>query len=180
MVFRVVGIFAVFSLVSACYTPAPSMADADGSRTIPVAGVFAGRAAPAPVAAPTPPALPPVAAPPPPVPQKIVLRGVNFEFDSDAIRSDDQAVLDAAIEALRADPAVKVKITGFTDSTGPDAHNQMLSKRRAASVGDYLSSKGVDSSRLTVDGMGPSNPVADNATRDGRAQNRRVELSTSR
>ena len=176
---QAIAIFAVLSLVSACYTPAQSTAQADGARTIPAAGVFAARSAP--VAAPTPPpALPPVAAPAPPVPKKIVLRGVNFEFDSDAIRSDDKAVLDAAIDALRSNPAVKVKISGFTDSTGPETYNEGLSERRAASVSAYLSANGIDASRLTIEGNGPASPVADNGTRDGRAQNRRVELSTSR
>ena len=180
MVFRVVAVFAVLSLVSACYTPAQSTADA-GSGTIPLAGVFGGRSKAAPVAAPTPRrALPPVAAPPPPVPKKIVLRGVNFSFDSDAIQPEDKAVLDAAIEALREDPGVKVKISGFTDSTGPEAYNQALSERRAAAVRDYLGSRGIAQGRLSSEGMGTSSPVADNGTRDGRAQNRRVELSTSR
>ncbi len=117
---------------------------------------------------------PPVAAPPPP--KRIVLRGVNFGFDRSEVRGDDKAVLDAAIETLRENPNARVKIAGFTDDVGTEEHNQGLSERRASAVLEYLMNGGVEAHRLASVGYGPSNPVADNSTSDGRSQNRRVEL----
>lgn len=116
------------------------------------------------------------APPPAPVAQKIVLRGVNFDFDSARIRPDAQVVLDAAAEILNENPGAKVRVVGHTDSTGPEAYNQGLSERRARSVVDYLVSQGVARNRLTAVGVGEAQPVASNDTRDGRAQNRRVAL----
>jgi OOP family OmpA-OmpF porin len=86
-------------------------------------------------------------------------------------------ILQAAVEALNESPGVRVEVGGHTDSTGPEAYNLGLSERRAGSVADYLSANGIDASRLTVVGFGEANPVADNGTRDGRAQNRRTELN---
>jgi outer membrane protein OmpA-like peptidoglycan-associated protein len=66
---------------------------------------------------------------------------------------------------------------GYTDSTGSDAYNQQLSEDRANSVASYLKTKQVNSARFQVIGFGENNPVADNTTAQGRAQNRRVELT---
>jgi OOP family OmpA-OmpF porin len=109
--------------------------------------------------------------------RRIVLRGINFKFDSAKIEPEFEPVLDVAVDELKSNPGVHVEVAGHTDSTGPDAYNQGLSERRAGSVVKYLVSKGVDAGRLTAVGHGESMPVADNATRDGRAQNRRVELN---
>jgi OOP family OmpA-OmpF porin len=128
----------------------------------------------APVRALAKPAPPP---PPPPVARKIVLRGVNFAFDSAALTPEAEVILQAAVEALNESPGVRVQVAGHTDSTGPEAYNQGLSERRARSVADYLSANGISASRLTVVGFGEAQPVADNGTRDGRAQNRRTELN---
>jgi outer membrane protein OmpA-like peptidoglycan-associated protein len=106
----------------------------------------------------------------------IVLRGINFDFDSAVIKPEFAGVLDAGIEALKENPGVSVEVVGYTDSVGTDEYNQGLSERRATAVKDYLASNGVDGTRLTATGRGEANPVADNATADGRAQNRRVEL----
>ena len=107
----------------------------------------------------------------------IVLRGINFDFDKSAIKPEFEGVLDAAVEALKENPGVRVQVAGYTDSVGSDEYNQGLSERRANAVRDYLASHGIDASRLSAVGFGESNPVADNATEDGRAQNRRVELA---
>jgi outer membrane protein OmpA-like peptidoglycan-associated protein len=112
----------------------------------------------------------------PAVTEKIVLRGVNFDFDSARIRPDAQVVLDAAAEILNESPNSAVRVAGHTDSTGPEVYNQGLSERRAASVVDYLVGQGIARSRLSAVGLGESQPVATNDTRDGRAQNRRVAL----
>jgi outer membrane protein OmpA-like peptidoglycan-associated protein len=133
--------------------------------------------------APPPPPPPPVAEvpppPPPPAPpmqKKIVLRGVNFDFDKATIRSDARPVLDEAINILKSQGGVAVIAEGHTDSTGPEAYNMTLSQRRAKAVRDYLVAGGIDASRIETVGYGETQPVADNSTRDGRAQNRRVEL----
>jgi OmpA-OmpF porin, OOP family len=110
------------------------------------------------------------------VKRSIVLRGINFDFDKANIKPEAEPVLDAAVEVLKENPDVKVRVGGHTDSVGADAYNQGLSERRAKSVRDYLVKHGIDASRLTAVGFGETQPVADNKTKDGRAQNRRVAL----
>jgi OmpA-OmpF porin, OOP family len=107
----------------------------------------------------------------------IVLRGINFDFDKATIKPEFEGVLDAGVEALKENPGVRVQVAGYTDGVGTDEYNQGLSERRANAVLDYLSSHGIEASRLSSVGNGEGNPVADNATADGRAQNRRVELN---
>jgi OOP family OmpA-OmpF porin len=108
--------------------------------------------------------------------RKLVLRGVNFDFDKSDIRSDGRPVLDEAIRVLQAEPGVTVTVEGHTDSMGTDAYNQALSERRARAVASYLKAGGISGKRLSTVGYGESKPVASNATDDGRAQNRRVEF----
>lgn len=105
-----------------------------------------------------------------------VLNGdVNFEVDSDQLTPRAREVLDGlAAEWAKTTPS-KVTIVGHTDSVADDAYNLDLSKRRAASVGQYLSSK-VAGLQMSTDGKGESEPIADNATDEGKAQNRRVEI----
>jgi len=116
------------------------------------------------------------APPPPPVKKAIVLRSVHFDFNKADIRPDAQPVLNEAAEELNNAGTVGVLVVGHTDSIGSDAYNLKLSKRRADAVAKYLSSHGVNASRLKTEGAGKSQPVASNDTPDGRAQNRRVEL----
>ncbi len=111
--------------------------------------------------------------------KSISLTGILFHTDSAELKSESIAVLNATADTLNANPGVAVEIAGHTDSQGDAAYNQGLSERRAKSVRDYLISRGVSSSRLSSAGYGESQPVADNATADGRAQNRRVELRVS-
>jgi OOP family OmpA-OmpF porin len=132
------------------------------------------------------PAPPPAPAPPPPPPapraevrERIVLRGVNFDFDKSEIRPDAAVILDEAASQLSRRSDTRVAIEGHTDSTGPDNYNQGLSERRAQAVHDYLVDHGVSAGRLSTVGYGESQPVADNSTREGRALNRRVELRVS-
>jgi len=105
-----------------------------------------------------------------------VLRGVHFDFNKAAVRADARPVLDEAASILAARPAVRVAVEGHTDGLGSDAYNQRLSERRARAVLEYLVHAGVARERLEAQGFGESHPVADNATEDGRARNRRVEL----
>ena len=108
--------------------------------------------------------------------RKIVLRGVNFDFDKATIRPDGQPVLDEAIRTLKEEPDIRVSVEGHTDAVGTDAYNRALSERRARAVAGYLVEGGIARSRLSTVGFGEANPVASNETDDGRAQNRRVEF----
>jgi OOP family OmpA-OmpF porin len=131
-------------------------------------------AAPAPpppkVAAPSPPP------PAPPAKEKLVLRGVHFDFDKYNIRPRDAAVLDEAASSLKANPGVTGNVNGYTDAIGSVKYNQKLSERRAESVVKYLVKAGIPQDRLVPHGYGKTNFVATNDTAEGRAQNRRVEL----
>lgn len=113
---------------------------------------------------------------PAPIAKKIVLRGVNFDFDKSNIRADARPVLDEAIATLKQEGGIAVIAEGHTDGIGSDAYNQKLSAERAEAVRDYLVKGGISANRIKVEGLGESRPVANNATTDGRAQNRRVEL----
>lgn len=102
---------------------------------------------------------------------------VNFAFDSAELTASGKANLDKLSEVLKNNPDTNINIYGHTDSKGTDAYNQGLSERRAASVKNYLISKGVVSSRMFTMGVGEKEPVATNDTEAGRAQNRRVEFA---
>jgi OmpA-OmpF porin, OOP family len=113
-----------------------------------------------------------------PVPVSIDLKGVNFDFDKSTLRPDAVAILSEATEILKRYPDLKVEVAGHTDSVGTDAYNQGLSERRAKAVYDYLTSNGVDASRLVgPNGYGESRPIDTNDTAEGRARNRRTELN---
>ena len=105
------------------------------------------------------------------------LKGVNFESGSARLTSESRTILDNAASELVKYPTMKVLVAAYTDSQGSAAFNQNLSQKRAESVRNYLISKGVSSSALKASGFGESNPVATNDTAEGRAENRRVELS---
>lgn len=137
--------------------------------------------APPPPSAPAPAATP--AAPPPPAPaaapapQKIIsLPGVKFVTNSAHLLPVSQATLDGAMQTLKDNPGIDAEVAGYTDNTGKPAYNVKLSQRRAEAVMKYLVDHGIDASRLTAKGYGAADPVASNATKQGRAQNRRVEL----
>ncbi|MEJ1096782.1 MULTISPECIES: OmpA family protein [unclassified Pseudoxanthomonas] len=113
-----------------------------------------------------------------PVPVSIDLKGVNFDFDKSTLRPDAVSILSEATEILKRYPDLKVEVAGHTDSVGTDAYNQGLSERRAKTVYDYLTSNGVDASRLVgPNGYGESRPIDTNDTAEGRARNRRTELN---
>ena len=129
----------------------------------------------APPAPPQPPVaqLPPVA---PPLQKKIVLRNVLFDFDRSDIRPDSAPVLDEAVALLKEAGNITIIAEGHTDSIGTEAYNLKLSLRRANAVRQYLIDHGIAADRIRAEGLGESRPVASNATAEGRAQNRRVEL----
>ncbi len=108
----------------------------------------------------------------------IVVRDVNFEFNSARLTAADKDKLNALAARLKKDAAnARLKVTGYTDSVGNEAYNLKLSKERAHSVVEYLIDSGVPRSQfIAVEGGGESNPVASNQTPEGRAQNRRTEI----
>jgi len=106
----------------------------------------------------------------------IELEGIHFEFDKATLKPEAKVVLNEAAALLNKHEKVVVEIAGHTDSTGPEDYNQGLSERRAEAVEDYLTSNGVNASRLSSRGYGESRPVASNDTKEGRAENRRVEM----
>ena len=103
-----------------------------------------------------------------------VSRQLNFKTDSAELSEADKLVLDEMAENLTRLKFISGTVEGYTDSTGTDAYNLGLSERRANSAADYLASKGIASDRMQVVGRGESDPVGDNKTAEGRAQNRRV------
>ena len=102
--------------------------------------------------------------------------GINFDTDSDVLKSESKAALDNIVKLAKEKADWKFTIEGHTDSTATAAHNQALSEKRAASVKTYLVTNGVAATRLSTKGFGATVPVGDNGTSIGRAQNRRVEL----
>lgn len=115
--------------------------------------------------------------PPPPAPAPLeVLTGSSFAFNSAELAPSAITELADTLDSLKADPKLRVKIKGYTDSVGSAAYNMQLSTRRAESVKRYLVSEGVSADRIETQGFGLTNPIADNATAEGRAKNRRVEV----
>ena len=102
---------------------------------------------------------------------------VTFASNQADIRADFYPVLDSVGLVLEEFEKTLVEVVGHTDSTGSDAINQPLSERRAASVGAYLKSRGVIPQRLATNGVGSRYPISDNDTVEGRALNRRVEIT---
>lgn len=107
---------------------------------------------------------------------KAILHGINFDFDSDAIRAESRPTLDKVAAILKARPEWTFFVDGHTDGIGGEAFNQRLSERRAASVVAYLAVAGIDAGRLSARGFGMGRPIAPNDSESERAQNRRVEL----
>ncbi|TKD53350.1 OmpA family protein [Sphingomonas baiyangensis] len=102
--------------------------------------------------------------------------GITFAYDSATIQPQYQGTLDRVADVLARYEQTYVDVYGHTDSTGSDQYNQGLSERRAASVAQYLSTRGVAQARMATRGFGETQPIASNETEDGRAQNRRVEI----
>lgn len=102
--------------------------------------------------------------------------GVTFDVGSASLRPSFRATLDRVATSMMEYPDSLIDVYGHTDSTGSDVFNQRLSEQRAATVMNYLISRGVPAARLRSQGFGESMPVASNDTTDGRARNRRVEI----
>lgn len=101
---------------------------------------------------------------------------VSFDVNSASIKTDFRDSLNKVADVLADYPSTAIHIAGHTDSSGSDQYNYQLSLRRATSVRSYLSAQGVSEPRTRTVGYGESRPVADNSSRTGRQQNRRVEI----
>ena len=142
----------------------------------PMAAAAPPKPKPAPAkVAPAPPQPKPVAVAPPPK-RIIIYQKPTFGFDSAELSPEAQTVLDEQAVVMEKDPKLQLIITGYTDSIGPEEYNQGLSERRANAAKEYLVSKGVAADRLKAMGYGETRPIASNDTKEGRAQNRRIEL----
>lgn len=155
------------------WTPATAAPECDGALkaqprvqvTIP-----APKAAPAPAPAPR-------AEPAKPVVVKVSYNtDTFFDFDKSVIKPEGKAKLDDLIKKLQSVTLEVVIVVGHTDSVGTDAYNQKLGDRRANAVKAYLTSKGIEKSRVYTESKGERQPIADNKTATGRAKNRRVEI----
>jgi outer membrane protein OmpA-like peptidoglycan-associated protein len=112
-----------------------------------------------------------------PVPKKIIiLRGVNFGFDSATLTPQSRALLDEHVAVLKKERSVNVEVAGHTDGTGPGNYNKGLSERRAKSVLEYLISKGIPSESLRAGGM--ENPIPLPLTSRGKAARQTAGLSS--
>jgi OOP family OmpA-OmpF porin len=133
-----------------------------------------------PAPAPAEPAPAPAPVPAPvvvPEQQKITLNAdVLFDFDKYALKPDGRAELDDVVSKMQGLNLEVIIAIGHTDSIGTNEYNQKLSVRRAEAVKSYLVSKGIAADRVYTEGKGETQPVASNKTRDGRQQNRRVEI----
>jgi outer membrane protein OmpA-like peptidoglycan-associated protein/uncharacterized protein YidB (DUF937 family) len=102
---------------------------------------------------------------------------VRFDSGTASIKAESADILEKAAAAIKKLPGLTLQIAGHTDNRGPAADNQKLSEARAAAVLARLASLGVDRASLSASGLGDTQPVADNATKEGRAKNRRIEFS---
>lgn len=106
----------------------------------------------------------------------IVLKNIFYETDSYALKTGSEYELDKIVVFLQSNPSIRIEISGHTDNTGMETHNQALSENRAKSVVQYLIGKGIEAERLSYKGYGFSQSVDTNETESGRANNRRTEL----
>ncbi len=156
----------------ASWTPATAAKGCDGA-IVPAA---APAAAPAPAPAAAPAAAAPAPAPAPAATKVTYAADAFFDFDKAVLKPEGKAKLDDLASKVGGINLEVVIAVGHTDSTGAAKYNQALSVRRAEAVKAYLVSKGIESNRIYTEGKGLTQPVADNATREGRAKNRRVEV----
>ena len=123
---------------------------------------------------------PPPAPPPAPAPAPLVLSlaaDANFDFDKSELKPAGRASLDQLVSDMRQVNVSSIDIIGHTDSIGSEEYNQGLSERRAASAANYLVQQGVNPGLISTSGRGELQPIASNATAEGRAQNRRVDIA---
>lgn len=109
--------------------------------------------------------------------ERIILRGVHFEFDKSELLVDSYPILEKLYEFLKTNPEIRVEIGGHTCSIASDDYNLKLSDARANVVRNYLLKHGIESERITARGYGESMPITDNETEEGKQLNRRIEMT---
>ena len=128
-----------------------------------------------------PPPPPPSPPPPPPPPMKKHIElsaDAYFDFNKAILKPEGKRRIDEEIvPPMKEHPELRALVEGHTDSIGSEAYNLRLSERRAKAVADYMESQGISTSRITTKGWGKSKPIADNKTKEGRAKNRRVDVT---
>ncbi len=107
----------------------------------------------------------------------IMPSNITFDTDSAVFKPVFNKILDSVAKVINEFDKTNVQIVGYTDNTGTVAYNNKLSLQRAQAVANYLRLRNVSTARMIVNGMGPNNPIASNATTAGREQNRRVEIT---
>jgi OmpA-OmpF porin, OOP family len=158
----------------ASWTPATAAAGCDGALAI---APKAAEPAMAPKAVePAPMAPKPAPAPVAAASKVTYAADAFFDFDKSVLKAEGKAKLDDLVGKVKAINLEVIIAVGHTDATGPDGYNQKLSVARSEAVKAYLVSKGIEKSRVYTEGKGETQPVADNKTKEGRAQNRRVEI----
>ncbi|CAK6711620.1 Outer membrane protein OmpA [Vibrio harveyi] len=100
----------------------------------------------------------------------------TVQFGLESAELQDASAFNGTVELMNTYPQAQVEINGYSDTTGSEAYNQQLTEKRAQAVADHFQAEGIAADRMTVKGMGEANPVASNETREGREQNRRVEV----
>ncbi|GLS16077.1 outer membrane protein OmpA [Hydrogenophaga electricum] len=159
---------------NSAWTPATAHPDCDGAlQPPPPPAPVAQAPAPAPVVTPAP-------EPPPPAPAPVMALSLQaetlFDFDKAVLKPAGKTALDTLVADMAKVDVETVIAVGHTDAIGTETYNQALSVRRVEAVKAYLVSKGVPADRIKTEGRGETQPVASNQTREGRAQNRRVEI----
>jgi len=105
------------------------------------------------------------------------LKNIYFDYDKTTLKSESFVELKKVVDFLKRNTTVEIEISGHTDDKGSDVYNENLSQGRSQAVVDYLISQGIESARLRAHGYGESKPIDSNSTEDGRANNRRVEIT---
>jgi outer membrane protein OmpA-like peptidoglycan-associated protein len=109
-------------------------------------------------------------------PKEFVLENVYFDTGKSTLKPASHKALNDLVEVLKLKPVMEIEIQGHTDNVGDDTENLKLSQDRADAVKKYLASKGIPETRVTAKGYGSTRPMADNATEQGKAKNRRTSL----
>ena len=108
--------------------------------------------------------------------KKVVLKNILFESGNSVLSDGSYTELERLLNIMTENSQIKIEISGHTDKTGTESLNLILSEARAKTIVEYLVECGIDSSRINFKGYGSSQPIADNASAEGRAKNRRVEF----
>jgi OmpA-OmpF porin, OOP family len=107
---------------------------------------------------------------------KIVTHGINFDVNKSIIKPESMGTLNMIVQIMKDNPDIKFDVQGYTDNSGDPTHNLTLSQNRADAVKAQMIAMGINASRLTSKGYGETRPIGDNATPEGKANNRRVEF----